>query len=60
MIYSYCTNKGGEKMALETRIQVRCTTEELEEFKELAEDNGFTLSDYIRYLLENGRGGDEE
>lgn len=47
-------------MALETRIQVRCSTEELEEFKDLAEDNGFTLSDYIRYLLENERGGDEE
>lgn len=45
---------------LETRIQVRCTNEELEEFKEMAEDNGFTLSDYIRYLLENERGGDEE
>lgn len=47
-------------MALNTRIQVRCTTEELEEFKELAEDNGLSLSDYIRWLLENGKGGDEE
>lgn len=47
-------------MALETRIQVRCSTEELEEFKNLAEDNGFTLSDYIRWLLENEKGGDEE
>lgn len=44
---------------METRMQVRCTTEELEEFKELAEDNGFTLSDYIRYLLENEKGGEQ-
>lgn len=47
-------------MALDTRIQVRCTNEELEEFKELAEDNGLSLSDYIRWLLENNKGGDEE
>lgn len=47
-------------MALDTRIQVRCTNKELEEFKELAEDNGLSLSDYIRWLLENEKGGDEE
>lgn len=47
-------------MALDTRIQVRCTNEELEEFKELAEDNGLSLSDYIRWLLENEKGGEEE
>lgn len=47
-------------MALDTRIQVRCTNEELEEFKELAEDNGLSLSDYIRWLLENEKGGDED
>lgn len=47
-------------MALNTRIQVRCTNEELEEFKELAEDNGLSLSDYIRWLLANEKGGDEE
>lgn len=46
-------------MALNVRLQVRCTDEELEEYKELAEDNGFTLSDYIRYLLEQEKGGEE-
>lgn len=46
-------------MALDTRIQVRCTNEELEEFKELAEDNGLSLSDYIRWLLEQEKGGEE-
>ena len=46
-------------MALDTRIQVRCTNEELEEFKELAEDNGLSLSDYIRWLLEQEKEGEE-
>ena len=46
-------------MALDTRIQVRCTNEELEEFKELAEENGLSLSDYIRWLLEDSKGGEE-
>lgn len=46
-------------MALDTRIQVRCTNEELEEFKELAEDNGLSLSDYVRWLLEQEKGGEE-
>lgn len=45
-------------MSKETRLQVRCTTEELEEFKELAEDNGLSLSDYIRWLLEDAKGGE--
>ncbi len=43
-----------------TRLQVRCTAEELEEFKEQANENGFTISDYIRYLIENDVKGGEE
>lgn len=46
-------------MALDTRLQVRMSTEEIEELKEQAEDNGFTISDYIRYLVENDKGGEE-
>ena len=46
-------------MALETRMQVRMSREELEELKEQAEDNGFTISDYIRYLVEQQKGGEE-
>lgn len=46
-------------MALEVRTQVRMTREELEELKEQAEKNGFTMSDYIRYLIEQDKGGDE-
>lgn len=46
-------------MALEVRTQVRMTREELEELKEQAEENGFTMSDYIRYLIEQDKGGDE-
>lgn len=46
-------------MALEVRTQVRMTREELEELKEQAEGNGFTMSDYIRYLIEQDKGGDE-
>lgn len=46
-------------MAMETRLQVRMSTEEIEELKEQAEDNGFTVSDYIRYLVENDKGGEE-
>lgn len=45
-------------MSKETRLQVRCTTEELEEFKELAKDNGLSLSDYIRWLLADSKGGE--
>ncbi len=44
---------------LETRLQVRVSTEELEEIKELAEDNGLSVSDYIRYLIEEQKGGEE-
>ena len=46
-------------MALEVRTQVRMTREELEELKEQAEENGSTMSDYIRYLIEQDKGGDE-
>lgn len=46
-------------MALDTRLQVRMTQNEIEELKEQAEDNGFTVSDYIRYLVENDKGGEE-
>lgn len=46
-------------MALEVRTQVRMTREELEELREQAEENGFTMSDYIRYLIEQDKGGDE-
>lgn len=46
-------------MALDTRLQVRMTQEDIEELKEQAEDNGFTVSDYIRYLVENDKGGEE-
>jgi predicted DNA binding CopG/RHH family protein len=46
-------------MALDTRLQVRMTQDEIEELKEQAEDNGFTVSDYIRYLVENDKGGEE-
>lgn len=45
-------------MALDTRLQVRMTQDEIEELKEQAEDNGFTVSDYIRYLVENDKGGE--
>lgn len=46
-------------MALDVRLQVRCTREELEEFKELADENGLSLSDYIRWLLAQEKGGEE-
>ena len=46
-------------MALDTRLQVRMTQDEIEELKEQEEDNGFTVSDYIRYLVENDKGGEE-
>mgnify|MGYP002773278415 CR=1 FL=1 len=46
-------------MALETRAQVRMSREELEELKEQAEDNGLSVSDYIRYLVEQDKGGEE-
>lgn len=46
-------------MALDVRTQVRMTREDLEELKERAEENGFTMSDYIRYLIKQDKGGDE-
>lgn len=46
-------------MALETRLQVRMSNEELEEIKDLADDYGLSVSDYIRYLVENDKGGEE-
>lgn len=46
-------------MTLDTRLQVRMTQEEIEKLKEQAEDNGFTVSDYIRYLVENDKGGED-
>lgn len=46
-------------MALDVRAQVRMTSEELEELKEQAEDNGLTISDYIRYLIETDKGGEK-
>ena len=46
-------------MSLNVRVQVRMTDEELESLKEQAEDNGLNVSDYIRWLIENDKGGDE-
>lgn len=46
---------------LETRLQVRMSTDEIEEVKELADDYGLTVSDFIRYLIteELSKGGEE-
>lgn len=44
---------------LDTRLQVRMTQSEIEELKERAESCGFSVSDYIRYLLEESKGGKE-
>lgn len=48
-------------MALETRLQVRMSTEEIEEVKELANEFGLSVSDFIRYLIaeEQSKGGEE-
>lgn len=46
-------------MALETRLQVRMSNEEIEEIKDLADEYGLSVSDYIRYLVENDKGGEE-
>lgn len=46
-------------MALETRLQVRMSNEEIEEIKDLADNYGLSVSDYIRYLVENDKGGEE-
>ena len=45
-------------MALETRVGVRMTHEELEELKEQANDAGLSVSDYVRWLIENDKGGE--
>lgn len=45
-------------MALEVRAQVRMSREELEELKEQADANGLTVSDYVRWLIENDKGGE--
>lgn len=46
---------------LETRIQVRMSNEEVEEVKDLANEFGLSVSDFIRYLIaeEHSKGGDE-
>lgn len=46
-------------MSKNVRAQIRMTDEELENLKQQADDNGFTLSDYIRYLVEQDKGGEE-
>lgn len=46
-------------MAMETRLQVRMSNEEIEEIKDLADEYGLSVSDYIRYLVENDKGGEE-
>ena len=45
-------------MALETRIQVRLSDIEKESLQEQADEAGFTISDYIRWLVNNS--GKEE
>lgn len=44
---------------LDSRLQVRMSNEEIEEIKDLADDYGLSVSDYIRYLVENDKGGEE-
>lgn len=46
-------------MALETRIQVRLSEIEKENLQEQANDAGFTISDYIRWLIVNNSGKEE-
>lgn len=46
-------------MSKNVRAQIRMTDEELENLKQQAEDNGFTLSDYVRWLIENNKGGED-
>lgn len=46
-------------MALETRIQVRLSDYEKEALKEQADESGFSLSDYIRWLIVNNSGKEE-
>lgn len=46
---------------LNTRLQVRMSTEEIEEVKELADEFGLSVSDFIRYLIseQQAKGGEE-
>lgn len=44
---------------LDSRLQVRMSNEEIEEIKDLADNYGLSVSDYIRYLVENDKGGEE-
>ena len=46
-------------MAYETRIQIRLTDNEKEELQEQADESGFTVSDYIRWLIVNNSGKEE-
>lgn len=46
-------------MALETRIQVRLSEIEKENLQEQANEAGFTISDYIRWLVINNSGKEE-
>lgn len=38
---------------LDTRLQVRMSKDEIEYVKELADDYGLSVSDFIRYLISN-------
>ena len=46
-------------MSKNVRAQIRMTDEELENLKQQAEDNGLNLSDYVRWLIENNKGGED-
>lgn len=46
-------------MALDTRIQIRMTELEKEQLEEQAAESGFTVSDYIRWLIEDNSGKEE-
>lgn len=46
---------------LDTRIQIRMSTEEVEDVKMLADEFGLSVSDFIRYLIaeHQAEGGEE-
>lgn len=46
-------------MALETRIQIRMSDIEKEQLEEQSNEAGFTVSDYIRWLIENDSGRED-
>ena len=46
-------------MTLDTRIQIRMSDIEKEQLKEQANEAGFTVSDYIRWLVENNSGKED-